>query len=88
MKAAKRSWIWLGLALGWAIGGASARAGDVESFNSRLFDLQYFARPAERLAAPLAGGFDAALNPAALGAARIAGVELMAGIVARRAWPA
>ena len=68
MKAAKRSWIRLGLALGWAIGGTSVRAGDVESFNSRLFDLQYFARPAERLAAPTAGGFDAALNPAALGA--------------------
>ena len=58
----------LGFALGCGGNGAAARAGDVEAFNSRLFDLQYFARPAERLAAPGAGGFAAALNPAALGA--------------------
>ena len=54
-------------------GAAGSRAGDVESFNSRLFDLQYFARPSERMSSP-AGGGDWALNPAALGAAT--GAEL------------
>ncbi len=49
-------------------------AGDVESFNSRLFDLQYFTRPFER-AAVAGGAWEGAegsaasvvQNPAALG---------------------
>lgn len=72
MKTVPALRILLGVILG---GAASARAGDVESFNSRLFDLQYFARPSERMSSP-AGGGDWTLNPAALGTAT--GAELRA----------
>ena len=67
MKAATTVRILLGVALGFGVAGGVAQAGDVESFNSRLFDLQYFGRPAERMSSPGGGVGDPTLNPAALG---------------------
>lgn len=60
-------WGW-GVLMVWGIaaGAGVARAGDVESFNSRLFDVQYFSRPSERVG-PEGGAADVLRNPALLG---------------------